>query len=303
MSVPVGTGTGKGESVADVAVVGSGVMGSAVARACVGAGLSVAVWNRTPGRVPERPGITRHDEVADAVRAARVVVSALLNYEVTHEVLGPALPQLAGRTLVQTSSGAPAEVGPLADAVHSAGGAYLETAILNYPQAIGTPGAFTVYAGPASTYESVASFTDAVGGTRIHLGSDLPTAKAYLLVAAAYYYACVNGFLECAAMALDQGVPLQAFARSVPMYQEGLQSTVDTGVELIARGEYAFEQAPLTTHLDILRYLPEFAAKAGVTDSFLDAVRDRVQRAVDRGGRREHIAVVVEQFRGGRVAG
>ncbi|MBW4717835.1 NAD(P)-dependent oxidoreductase [Saccharothrix obliqua] len=288
---------------AQVAVIGSGVMGSAVTRACADAGLSVAVWNRTPARVPRHAGVTRHDEVADAVRAAPIVVSALLNYDVAHEVLGPVLGELAGRTLVQTSSGAPAEVGPLADAVHGAGGSYLEAAILNYPQAIGTAGAFTVYAGPVATYESVSPLTDAVSGTRIHLGPELTTAKAYLLVAAAYYYACVNGFLECAAMALDQGVPLPAFARSVPMYQAGLQSTVDTGVELIARGDYTFEQAPLTTHLDILRYLPGFAAQAGVTDSFLPAVRDRVQRAVDLGGSREHIAVVVEQFRAGRAAG
>ncbi|SHG96150.1 NAD(P)-dependent oxidoreductase [Streptoalloteichus hindustanus] len=284
---------------ADVAVIGTGVMGSAVARACVGAGLSVAAWNRTPERgVALAPqGVDWCATVDEAVRSSPVVVLALLNYAISRQVLEPAGPGLAGRIVVQTASGVPDQVEPLATWVADAGGRYLEAAILNYPQTVGTEQCFTVYAGPAEWYGEISPLTRALGGTALYLGEDAPYAKAYHSVSAAFYYGIVNTLLECSALATSLGVPLDDFARSVPLYQPGLQHTIDVGVELMGRGDYRYEQAPLTTHIDILRNLSAVAEESGVAGSFLPVLRDRVQRALDDGFRREHVAVLHQQFR------
>lgn len=283
---------------ADMTIIGTGVMGSAVARACAGAGMSIAVWNRTPrpaGSLPE--GVRWCTTLRQAVRSSPVAVSCLLNYEVTRRVLEPVRGELAGRLVVQTASGVPAHVAPLAGWVREAGAGYLEAAILNYPQAVGTDTCYTVYAGPEEDYRRIAALVEALGGTAKHLSEDPAYAKAYHTASAAYYYSIVNGLLECAAIAEICGVPLDDFARSIPMYDEGLRSTIDIGVELIQRGDYHFEQAPLTTHVDILRNLAALAEKAGVDRSFFTTLRDRVQRSLDDGHRREHVAVVYEQFR------
>jgi 3-hydroxyisobutyrate dehydrogenase-like beta-hydroxyacid dehydrogenase len=283
----------------DVTVVGTGVMGRAVVRACADAGLSVAVWNRTADRTQRLTGqrVRGCLDLRDAVRSSPVVVLCLLNYDISRQVLEPVGRLLAGRLVVQTASGVPSHVGPFQKWVDDAGGRYLEAAILNYPQAVGTQHCFTVYAGPTEHYEEIAALRAALAGTALHLGEDAAYAKAYHTASAGFYYAIANGFLECAAIASSLGVPLADFAKSIPLYQPGFQDTIDVGAALIDRGNYEYEQAPLTTHVDILRNLAIVAEQAGVDESFFRALRDRVQHALDSGCRREHIAVVFEQFR------
>ncbi|GAA2720172.1 NAD(P)-dependent oxidoreductase [Actinocorallia aurantiaca] len=279
----------------EVAVIGAGVMGSAVVRACRAAGLSVTVWNRTPKPVPDGAEFTA--DLAEAVRSSPLVVLCLLNYDVTREVLEPVRAELGGRLVVQTASGVPSHVPPLAAWVEAAGGEYLEAAILNYPQAVGTQNCFAVYGGAEQRYLRIAPLVAALGGAARYLGADPAYVKAYHTVSASYYYSIVNGLLECAAIATACGVPLEDFAESIPMYDEGLRDTIDVGVELMRRGEYDFEQAPLTTHIDILRNLSVLADEAGVGRSFFSTLRDRVQHALDEGYSREHVAVLYEQFR------
>ncbi|RSO03843.1 hypothetical protein DMH18_36295 [Streptomyces sp. WAC 06783] len=291
---------------ADVTVIGTGVIGSGVIRACAAAGLEVAVWNRTERRArdvaAESPRIRVHPTAAGAIGASRTTLLCLLNYPVTHQVLEESGADLSGRLVVQHSSGVPESVGPLQNRVTGAGGRYMEAAILNYPDAIGTDACFTVYGGAPEDFAELGPVTKAMSGHQVHLHAEPRYAKAYHVVASAFYYAFVSGFLECAAIAEHIGVPLGAFADSVPLYDPGFENTVRVGLDLIERGDYHFEQAPLTTHIDVLENLTGAAESAGIDASYLKALRDRVRTALDQGHRREHIAILTEQFRARRGA-
>ncbi|WP_433375908.1 NAD(P)-dependent oxidoreductase [Streptosporangium sp. CA-115845] len=289
---------------ADMTVIGTGVIGSAVVRACADSGLEVSVWNRTPERSERLAGrnVRIHEKAAAAIEDSPIVLFCLLNYEVTHRVLDGAAADLSGRLVVQNASGVPDDVPPLRARVEAAGGRYLEAAILNYPDAIGTEDCFTVYGGAAEDFKELAGVTEALSGKQVRLGSDPGYAKAYHVVSSAFYYAFVNGFLECSAIAESLGVPLNDFAESVPLYDPGFQNTIGVGLGLIARRDYTFEQAPLTSHLDVLDNLTGIAERAGIDQSYLGVMRERVQRAMDQGYRREHVAVLTEQFRSRRAA-
>ncbi|SHF81736.1 3-hydroxyisobutyrate dehydrogenase [Streptoalloteichus hindustanus] len=283
---------------ADVAVIGAGVTGAAVARACAGAGLSVVVWNRSPARAEALagPAVTPRRTVEEAVRSSRTVVLALIGYDVSRAVLEPAERWLDGRLVVQTANGSHDDVGPFARWVEAAGGRCLDAAFLGHPRAIGTPDNHTVYSGRSECYDEAVALREALGGRAVHLGQDITRAKACLTVAAVWYYAGVNGFLECVTFALRTGVPLAEFAKSVPLHQTRVQRAIDVGVELVRRGDYRFGQQPLTAHLDALRQLASFAEETGITRSFLPVLRDRVRQAIDDGYHDEHITVLCEQF-------
>ncbi|MFB1047994.1 NAD(P)-dependent oxidoreductase [Streptomyces chrestomyceticus] len=291
---------------ADVTVIGTGVIGSGVVRACAAAGLEVAVWNRTGARAEEaakaNPRVQVHATAAEAIRDSRITLLCLLNYPVTHRVLEQAGADLSGRLFVQHSSGVPESVGPLQERITGAGGRFMEAAVLNYPDAIGTDACFTVYGGPPEDFAELGPVTKAMAGHQVRLHDEPRYAKAYHVVASAFYYAFVSGFLECAAIAEHIGVPLNAFADSVPLYDPGFENTVRVGLGLIERRDYAYEQAPLTTHIDVLQNLAGAAEDAGVDASYLTALRDRVRTALEQGHRREHIAILTEQFRARRSA-
>jgi 3-hydroxyisobutyrate dehydrogenase len=72
-----------------VAVIGTGTMGTAIARRLLGAGMKVDVWSRhTTSTMPlVAAGATAYDEATEAVRQSEVVITMLPNAEVTAEVM------------------------------------------------------------------------------------------------------------------------------------------------------------------------------------------------------------------------
>src|ERR1700685_4378249 len=96
-----------------VTVIGTGVMGSALARALAGAGHQVTAWNRTPSRALPlaSAGVTIADGLLDAVRGSDPVIMCVSNQAAAAELLAdPALTDLLrGRTLVQMTTGTPAQ--------------------------------------------------------------------------------------------------------------------------------------------------------------------------------------------------
>jgi len=96
----------------EIAVLGLGRMGAAMARRFVAHGRPVTGWSRS-GR--EVPGVACTDDLGAAVRGAGVVVLALYDGRACREVLGRARGSLTGAAaLVNTSTVAPAEAAELA---------------------------------------------------------------------------------------------------------------------------------------------------------------------------------------------
>ena len=135
-------------------MIGLGAMGSALARAFLRAGHSVTVWNRTAARMQPLVdlGATAAPSPADAARASPVTVVCIDNYATTRRLLDEAgmLQALAGRTLIQLSTGTPAEARALAGWLNAQGVKVLDGAILPYPDGIGAADARILFAGPAA---------------------------------------------------------------------------------------------------------------------------------------------------------
>src|SRR4051812_6214332 len=76
----------------DVAVLGLGPMGRALAGAAITAGHTTLVWNRTPARATPllARGATLAATPVDAVRRARVAVCCLAGYPAVHRALDTA---------------------------------------------------------------------------------------------------------------------------------------------------------------------------------------------------------------------
>ena len=93
----------------DVTIIGLGAMGWALARAFIGAGNSVTIWNRTAARMEPLVllGATAAPSLADAAAASPVCVMCIDNYRTTRHLIEEAgmLKPLSGRTLVQLSTG------------------------------------------------------------------------------------------------------------------------------------------------------------------------------------------------------
>src|SRR5438270_11400995 len=72
----------------DIAVLGMGRMGQAVARRLLGGGHDVVVWNRSPGRAEKvvAAGGWEAHSIAEAVSGREVVVTSLANDDAVRDV-------------------------------------------------------------------------------------------------------------------------------------------------------------------------------------------------------------------------
>ncbi|MER7460276.1 NAD(P)-binding domain-containing protein [Micromonospora sp. NPDC126480] len=138
-----------------VAVVGTGAIGSAVARRLLTGGHDVVVWNRTPARTAGlvESGAVPARTVTEAVATTELVLLTVTDQEAARQCLDQLDGGLAGRTVVTMCTGTPEEARRSSAEVARLGGHYLDAGIQAGPDAIGTEAATILYSGDRTAYE------------------------------------------------------------------------------------------------------------------------------------------------------
>ena len=121
----------------DITVVGLGLMGTALANALLSAGHDITVWNRTRGKMEPlvSAGARGARSLGDAMQMSPVVLISVSNYEMTFQLFGTeeTVGNLDGRSVVQLSSGTPAQAADSEAWFIDRGAGYLDGAILGDP--------------------------------------------------------------------------------------------------------------------------------------------------------------------------
>jgi 3-hydroxyisobutyrate dehydrogenase-like beta-hydroxyacid dehydrogenase len=92
-----------------VTVIGLGNLGQVLAGTFLEQGYRTTVWNRSPGKADGlvARGAVRAATAAEAIAASDLVIVCVLEYETVRDLLTPTADVLAGRVLVNLTSGTP----------------------------------------------------------------------------------------------------------------------------------------------------------------------------------------------------
>jgi 3-hydroxyisobutyrate dehydrogenase-like beta-hydroxyacid dehydrogenase len=95
----------------EVTVIGLGHMGSALARVLQQNGCTVTVWNRSPEKAAPllEMGAALAPSAAAAVIASPLILVCVTNYAASNRILDEVAADLAGKLLVQFTTGSPQE--------------------------------------------------------------------------------------------------------------------------------------------------------------------------------------------------
>jgi 3-hydroxyisobutyrate dehydrogenase-like beta-hydroxyacid dehydrogenase len=141
---------------AGLSLLGLGDMGTALARAWLGAGRPLTVWNRTAARAEPLAAEGAHvaATAGDAVAAAGLVVVCLLDDASVGSVLDGA--DLAGKDLVNLTTGTPAQARARAAWAQERGARFLDGGIMAVPPMIGVPdsGGYVFYSGSRDLFDT-----------------------------------------------------------------------------------------------------------------------------------------------------
>ncbi|MDX3801642.1 NAD(P)-dependent oxidoreductase [Streptomyces sp. AK04-3B] len=199
-----------------VSVLGTGIMGAAMARSIARAGHTVRVWNRTRAKAEPLAADRVHVAAtpAEAVKGADVVLTMLYDGPATLEVMREAAPALrTGTAWVQSTTAGIEALADLAAFARAHGLAFFDVPVLGTRQPAEAGQLTVLAAGPSASRAAVTPVLDAVGARIVWTGEDggAGTATRLKLVANSWVIAATAATGEVLALAQSLGVDPNAF--------------------------------------------------------------------------------------------
>ena len=284
----------------EVSVIGLGAMGSALAAALLKGGLDVTVWNRTAGKAANLVHAGAHEAAAPAaaLAASPVTIVCVDDYAATRTVLqaSEVTAVLGGRTIVQFSTGTPAEAREEQDWAKRHGAGWLDGAILAYPREIGAS-ALIFVSGDAALFEQHHALLSALTDQLQYLGPAVGAAAALDLAVLSYYIGShlglVHGALICEAERVPADTLTSVIVDSLP---SDAQEIVHLG-EALARNDFSRPGASVAVYSGILDRLLAQAQSTGISADIPEFANGLVKRAVDAGLAGEEIVSIIKILR------
>jgi len=274
-------------------------MGSALARAFDAAGHRVTVWNRSAGKARAFAGRCRLAAHPDeACRSGDLVVARLSSYLATWETLdAPAVREaLAGRTLVQLSTGMPAEAGLLGAWANERGAAYLDGKIAVTPGRIGEDLSVIFYAGSRAAFEAWRDTLACLGGRPVFVGEDVGRSSLADFAFLSFYFAGVLGMIYGAAFCRAAGMDLEAYFGAMPSFAAEMIERAPSFRQMIEARDYAAAQSTLKVDLAGARLLAEVADGIGLSPRLPAFLLDALGAGVAAGLGQSDTAALAELF-------
>ncbi|MFF2324531.1 MULTISPECIES: NAD(P)-dependent oxidoreductase [unclassified Streptomyces] len=267
-----------------VAVLGTGIMGSGMARSLLRAGLDVRAWNRT--RVKAAPlaseGATVADTAEEAVRGADVILTMLNDGSAVADALTAASPGLhVGQVLLQSSTVGLEATTDLARRASEAGLVYVDAPVLGTKQPA-EQGTLTVFvSGPSAARAVVNPVLDAIGQRTVWVAETPGTASRLKLVANTWVIGMVNNIAECLNLAEGLRIDPQMFLDAMK------GGPLDTGYlqgksAALLSGDLT-PSFTLSNALKDSRLILDAAQAAGVRLDLVAASAERFARAEEAG--------------------
>ncbi|GAA0349288.1 NAD(P)-dependent oxidoreductase [Streptomyces blastmyceticus] len=292
---------------ADVTVLGLGPMGAALAAAFLAAGHRTTVWNRTPGKADAlaAQGAAEAVTATAAVTASPLTVVCLATYDAVHEVLAPMAGELAGRTVVNFTSGSPEHARETTAWAERHGVRYLDGVIMTTPSGIGTPDALLLHGGPQSVFEDCRGTLAALGDP-VHVGTDTARPSVYDTALLALMWGTLTGWLHGAALVGADGPGGNATATDYTEVADRWTRTVRTFMNAhapdIDSGHCPGADFPLRLHLMTMDILAHASELRGVSSGLPELFQELTGRAVDAGHGDDSFARLIEFMRKGGPA-
>jgi 3-hydroxyisobutyrate dehydrogenase len=204
----------------NVALLGTGTMGAAIARKLAEAHFELTLWNRTAERARAVGAGRVAATAAEAAASADVVLSILYDAASLREVYGSLEPR-RGQVFVEMSTAGPEIPDELAAALEAAGADLLAAPILGSVPAIQQASALILVGGDAAVFERARPVLAAFGEPE-HAGTRVE-AQSLKLLSNALLHICTLAAAELMAAGrraqLDQQAVFRLLCRTVPYLQ------------------------------------------------------------------------------------
>ena len=278
---------------ATVAVLGTGIVGAAMARNLLAAGMEVRIWNRTREKADPlaRDGAAVATSPAEATEGAEFMITMLSDSAAVEDVVGEgALSALGeGGVWIQTSTVGIEGTTRLAEMASQHGVAYVDAPVLGTRQPAEQGQLIVLASGPEVVRERCAPLFDAIGSKTLWLG-EAGAGTRLKLVVNNWIVGLVGVLAETVAFARGIGVEPERFLETIEGGPLGLPYARIKGNMMIEN------EFPTSFSLALARkdagLVLEAADAQGLRLAITEAVAARFDEALEAGHGDEDLAAV-----------
>ncbi|XYI03561.1 NAD(P)-dependent oxidoreductase [Sorangium sp. So ce1128] len=252
----------------EVSVIGLGPMGFALARVLLERGDRVTVWNRTAAKAEPlvAQGAALAASVAEAVQASAFVIVCVADYNATFRLLEArdVASALAGKVLVQLSTGTPEDARRGEAWAKERGVDYLDGAILAIPNQIGKPESTILVSGSDAAYRKSKPLLERMAGTVPYLGEKVGAASALDLAFLSNVFLAILGFYHGARICEAEGLRVADLGSMLADVAPAIGAMIKHDAHVIQSETYGDPEASLETCLRGAEILLRQAKEAGI---------------------------------------
>jgi len=277
-----------------IGLIGTGLMGTAIAGRLLAAGFRVRGWDREAGCLAAS-GAEAADSAAAVVRSCDCVVLSLPDSRVVEAVLDEVGAELRpGQVILDTTTGEPEDALRFAERLRPLGVAYLDATVSGSSEQLRRGEALCMVGGAAADFARCAGLFAALGGPVVHVGGSGDGAKMKLvtnLVLGLNRATLAEGLALAEAMGLDLRQTLRVLQSSA-----AASRIMDSkGEKMIAR-EFS-PVARLSQHLKDVRIIQQAGESAGLHLPLTEAHRHLLEQAESAGLGAQDNSAVIEVIR------
>ncbi|NNC99279.1 MAG: NAD(P)-dependent oxidoreductase [Gammaproteobacteria bacterium] len=281
----------------EISFIGLGALGSKIAITLIENDCQLTVWNRSSAKA--EPLINRGAQWADTLEAAvsdsPIIMICIDNFETTQKIFSEETitPLLAGKTIVQLSTGTPAETRAANTWFSRHGAELLVSMIMVYPVSIGKDEAQLLISGPEHLYQKCIKYFHFLGGDIRYLGSNIGAASAMSLAILGRIILNLLGLVHGANICVSEGVKLSEYAKMFPPGDRA--QTVSDAIE---SNDYRVNGgAAIDIALVSAASLQDQARDVGINSEIPDFAINLFQRVIDAGYRGQDSASLFKVLR------
>jgi 3-hydroxyisobutyrate dehydrogenase-like beta-hydroxyacid dehydrogenase len=275
----------------EVSVIGLGNMGSALARALLENGHQVTIWNRSPDKATPLIGIgaVLARSAAMAVIASPVIIICVTNYAASDSILSEVADHLAGKVLIQFTTGTPQDARANEAWAHENGAEYLDCAITGSPSSIGTPDAHILLAGQESVFQKTEPLLRILAGTLDYKGEPIGLASTWEMIYIMHYYGMFLSLFHAVQICQAEDIPLEQYSALLGRQGRNYEKWL---CENILSGNYQETSAPLELWAGGIRHIVEHAEDSHIRAEFPRLTARLFQEAMAAGYGREEVSAL-----------
>lgn len=286
-----------------ISVVGTGRMGSALARALLRSGYRTTVWNRTKQKAEPLAalGATVAGSVLEALNAAEIIIVNVSDYQASAVLRDDAVASaIRGKLIVELTSGTPHGAREAAEWFAAHGASYLDGAIMATPDFIGTDAGTILISGPRQAFDANEEMFRALGGNVQHVGEEPGRANALDSALLALMWGALFGTLHAIAVCQAEEIHLGELGRQWTAIAPVIDGLVADLIKRTDAGRFASDDETLSSispHYGAFQHLLELMEARKIDRSVVDGYDAIFQRAIAAGHLHDDFAAL-SQFLG-----